>query len=90
MKNYSRVLSKQNLANIDLLKYCKDGERSEPRKFWKNCVLTTKYVQIVQLEHLLCPKVGGHKPSPTPLLTFYALCRTIYNFMASNFHDCVS
>ena len=35
--------------------------------FEKNVVLTTKYVQIVQLEHLLCPKVGGgHKPTCAP------------------------
>ena len=39
--------------------FIKVGERSEPRKFWKIVFLTTKYEQIVTLEHLLCPKVGG-------------------------------
>ena len=31
--------------------------------------LTTKYEQIVKLEHLLCPKVGGTNPL-VPLPTF--------------------
>ena len=40
--------------------------------FEKNVFLTTKYEQIVKLEHLLCPKVGGgaqtHLCPPPPLL----------------------
>ena len=48
------------LAKFRKYWFIKVGERSEPRKFWKkNVFLTTKYVQIVKLEHLLCPKVGG-------------------------------
>ena len=31
------------------------------------CFLITKYEQIVKLEHLLCPKGGGHKPTSAPL-----------------------
>ena len=38
--------------------------------FEKIVFLTTQYEQIVKLEHLFCPKVGGgHKPTcapPTP------------------------
>ena len=30
------------------------------------CFLITKYEQIVKLEHLLCPKGGGHKPTLPP------------------------
>ena len=32
--------------------------------FEKNVFLTTKYEQIVKLEHLLCPKVGGGGTNP--------------------------
>ena len=56
MKNHSRVLSWQNLENIDLLKLTSEASQE---KFEKNVFLTTKYEQIVTLEHLLCPKVGG-------------------------------
>ena len=60
------------LAKFRKYWFIKVGERSEPRKFWKKIVfLTTKYVQIVKLEHLLCPKVGGgggggYKPTCAP------------------------
>ena len=70
MKNYSRVLSWQSLENNYW--FIKVGERSEPRKLKKKVFLTTKYEQIVKLEHLLCPKVegGGTNPlvPPPPLL----------------------
>ena len=39
--------------------------------FEKIVFLTTQYEQIMKLEHLFCPKVGGgHKPTcaPPPLL----------------------
>ena len=56
MKNYSRVLSWQSLENIDLLKLASEASQEN---FEKIVFLTTKYEQIVKLEHLLCPKVGG-------------------------------
>ena len=64
MKNHSRVLSWQSLEkNIDLLKLA--GEASQEN--FENVFLSTKYEQIVKLEHLLCPKVGGgHKPTCAP------------------------
>ena len=66
MKNYSRVLSQQSLENIELLKLASEASQEN---FEKIVFLTTKYVQIVILEHLLCPKVGGgggHKPTCAP------------------------
>ena len=57
MKKYSRVLSYQSLENIDLLKLASEASQENFEK--KIVFLTTKYVQIVKLEHLLCPKVGG-------------------------------
>ena len=56
MKEYFRVLSYQSLENIDLLKLASEASQEN---FEKIVFLTTKYVQIVKLEHLLCPKVGG-------------------------------
>ena len=40
------------------------------KKIMQICFLITKYEQIVKLEHLLCPKGGGHKRTcaPPPLL----------------------
>ena len=84
MKNYSRVLSWQSLENIDLLKLASEASQEN---FEKNVFLTTKNEQIVNLEHLLCPKVGGGAqthlcpplskvpppPSPTPVMTMYFL-----------------
>ena len=57
MKNDSRVLSWQSLENVDLLKLA--SEASQGNFGEKNVFFTTKYEQIVKLEHLLCPKVGG-------------------------------
>ena len=67
MKNYSTVLSWQSLENIDLLKLASEASQEN---FEKNVFLTPKYEQIVRLEHLFCPKVGGHKHTcaPPPLL----------------------
>ena len=42
--------------NIDLLKLASEASQEN---FEKIVFLTTKYEQIVKLEHLLCPKVGG-------------------------------
>ena len=56
MKNHSRVLSWQSLENIDLLKLASEASQENLEKI---VFLTTKYEQIVKLEHLLCPKVGG-------------------------------
>ena len=64
MKNYSRVLSKQSLDNIDLLKLASEASQEN---FEKIVFLTTKYVQIVKSEHLLCPKVGGGGGAQTHL-----------------------
>ena len=63
MKNDSRVLSWQSLENIDLLKLASEASQEN---FEKKGFLTTKYEQIVKLKHLLCPKVGGHKPTCAP------------------------
>ena len=72
MKNHSRVLSWQSLENIYLLKLASEASQEN---FEKIVFLTTKYEQIVKLEHLLCPKVGGGgggsnplAPPPAPLL----------------------
>ena len=67
MKNHSRVLSWQSLKNIDVLKLASEASQEN---FEKIVFLTTKYEQIVKLEHLLCPKVGGTNPlvPPPPLL----------------------
>ena len=78
MKNYSKVLSKQSIENIDLITLASEASQEN---FEKNCVLTTKYEQIVKLEYLFCPKVGrgtnplvpptfesGEARAPTPLL----------------------
>ena len=35
------------------------ASEASQENFEKNMFLTTKYEQIVKLEHLLCPKVGG-------------------------------
>ena len=69
MKKYSIVLSQQSLENIDLLKLASEASQED---FEKIVFLTTKYEQIVKLEHLLCPKVGGggHKPTCAPPPTF--------------------
>ena len=56
MKNYSTVLSWQSLENIDLLKFASEASQEN---FEKKVFLITKYEQIVKLDHLLCPKVGG-------------------------------
>ena len=56
MKKYSRVLSLQSLENIYVLKLASEASQENFEKF---VFLTTKYEQIVNLEHLLCPKVGG-------------------------------
>ena len=61
MKNHSRVLSLQSLENIDLLKLASEASQEN---FEKIVFLTTKYEQIVKLEHLLCPKVGGGGTNP--------------------------
>ena len=44
------------------------ASEASQENFEKIVFLTTKYVQIVKLEHLLCPKVGGggHKPTCAP------------------------
>ena len=65
MKNYSRVLSLQSLENIYVLKLASEASQENFEKF---VFLTTKYEQIVNSEHLLCPKVGGggHKPTCAP------------------------
>ena len=63
MKTYSRVLGYQSLENIDLVKLA--GEASQ-ENFEKIVFSTTKYEQIVNLEHLLCPKVGGTNPLVPP------------------------
>ena len=60
MKKYSIVLS---LENIDLLKL---ASKASKENFEKIVFLTTKYEQIVKLEHLLCPKVGGTNPLVPP------------------------
>ena len=65
MKNHSRVLSWQSLENIDLLKLASEASQEN---FEKNVFLTTKYEQIVKLEHLLCPKVGGAQTHLCPPL----------------------
>ena len=36
--------------------------------------LTTKYAQIVNLEHLLCPKVGGTNPLVPPTFESGGMC----------------
>ena len=56
MKNHSRVLSWRSLENIDLLKLASEASQEN---FEKTVFLTTKYEQIMKLEHLLCQKVGG-------------------------------
>ena len=68
MKNDSRVLSSQSLENIDLLKLASEASQENFEK--KNVFLTTKYEQIVKLEHLLCPKVGGGGTNPLVPPTF--------------------
>ena len=50
MKKYSIVLSQQNLENIDLLKLASEASQENIAKI---VFLTTKYEQIVKLEHLL-------------------------------------
>ena len=59
MKNYSRVLSLQSLENIYVLKL---ASKASQENFEKFVFLTTKYEQIVNLEHLLCPKVFVKQP----------------------------
>ena len=63
MKIYSRVLSLQSLENIYVLKLASEASQENFAKF---VFLTTKHEQIVNSEHLLCPKVGGHKPTCAP------------------------
>ena len=68
MKNYSRDLTEQSLENIDLLMLASEASQENFEK--KNVFLTTKYEQIVKLEHLLCPKVGGGGTNPLVPPTF--------------------
>ena len=63
MKNDSRVLNQQSLENIDLLKLASEASQEN---FEKNVFLTTKYEQIVKLEHLLCPKAEADTLSTEP------------------------
>ena len=45
------------------------ASEASQENFGKIGLLTTKYEQIMKLEHLLCPKVGGgggHKPTCAP------------------------
>ena len=44
------------------------ASEASQENFEKMVFLTTKYEQIVKLEHLLSPKVGGHKPTCAPPL----------------------
>ena len=41
------------------------------KKIMQICFLITKCEQIVKLEHLLCPKGGGHKPTCAPSPHFW-------------------
>ena len=72
------------------------SEASQENFEKRNAFLTTKYEQIVKLEHLLCPKVGGgggHKPTCAPHFwkwggtcpppPFYALEKTIRAWQAA-------
>ena len=65
MKIFFRVFSYQSLENIDLLKLASEASQEN---FEKIVFLTTKYAQIVNLEHLLCPKVEGTNPHLCPPL----------------------
>ena len=60
------------------------ANEASKENFEKIVFLTTKYVQIVKLEHLICQKVGGgHKPTSSPTPLKYILDRTQLNINMS-------
>ena len=61
MKNYSRVLSKQRLENIDLLKLASE------EKFEQKCVFNYRIWANSEIRTFALPKSGGgHKPTCAP------------------------
>ena len=56
MKNYSRVLSKQSLENIDLLKLANEASQEN---FEKNCVFNHKIWANSEIRTFVLPKSGG-------------------------------
>ena len=61
MKTYFRVLK---LAKFRKYWFIKVGERSEPRKFWKNCVFNHKIWANSEIRTFALPKSGGGGTNP--------------------------
>ena len=57
MKNHSRVLSKLSSEDINKVKVASEASQEN------FAFLTLKNEEMAKLEHLICPKVGGHKPT---------------------------
>ena len=61
MKNYYSDLSLK--LNFEIIHKVKLAREASQENF---AFLTTKYQQMAKAEHLICPKVGGHKPTFGP------------------------
>ena len=55
-----KILSKLRFENIDKVKLASEASQEN------FAFLATKYEKIAKLEHLVCPKVGGLKPTCAP------------------------
>ena len=62
MKKHSRVLCKLSSEDINKVKLASEASQEN------FAFLTLKNEEMAKLEHLICPKVGGHKPTWAPPL----------------------
>ena len=63
MKNYSRILSKWSLENIDKWKFASEATK---KILEKNAFLTTKYEQYSELRTFALSKSGGRTSGLVP------------------------